>query len=225
MFIESVIAGLMILTYWETYVAALEYLAIVLIPMGLAGFFMETSDRAAVPIGCLGMFVMPLLQIVGIAVFVLTLAPIILGMGPDADWGLPWRILTLAPSAFLRLIGILAVTAFVLALIPFINLLDSLGTLLLGGITLMFVTGLIDTISPGYIPETIQFFPGFWFSAGLLLVGGIMSWIGMMTIAFLLTLIQAADEGVGSLIMPFLGAVFGFFPVFIYGAWLGVQIT
>ena len=35
MFWDSVVAGLRVLTYWETYVAALEYLAIFFIPTAL----------------------------------------------------------------------------------------------------------------------------------------------------------------------------------------------
>ncbi len=33
-----------------------------------------------------------------------------------------------------------------------------------------------------------------------------------------------AEEGLGQLIMFPIGAIFGFIPVFMYGAWLGAQV-
>ena len=46
MFWDSVLAGLKVLTYWEIYVAGLEYLGIFLIPLALVGFVMEKSEGA-----------------------------------------------------------------------------------------------------------------------------------------------------------------------------------
>ena len=51
-----------------------------------------------------------------------------------------------------------------------------------------------------------------------------MSWIGMMVCTLLGTVIGMDDQGVGVLVMPWIGAIFGFIPVFMYGAWLGAQI-
>ena len=225
MFWDSVIAGLMVLTYWETYIAGIEYLAIVLVPIAIVGLVTRRNDSATAAFGCLGMFIFPIFQLVGIIVFTLTLAPIILGIGADAAWTLPWTVITLAPGQFLKLLGVLFLTTFILALIPFINSLDSLGTLVLSAIALMFVVGLIDTINPGFIQEGAEVIPGFWFCVGLLLVGGVMTWIGIMIPAWLITVTHLADdEGMVALVMPFFGAIFGFIPAFMYGAWLGAQL-
>lgn len=45
MFWDSVVAGFKVLTYWETYVAGLEYLAIFFIPMIIVGMIMEKMNR------------------------------------------------------------------------------------------------------------------------------------------------------------------------------------
>lgn len=224
------LAGLKVLTYWETYVAGLEYLAIFFIPMAIVGMIMEKSEGGGAAVGCLSMLLsmllLPVLQVAAIAVFVLTLAPIIFGFAEDAAWSFPWKILTMAPGAFFKLVGVLVVAAIVLAFIPILGQLNSLQTLVLGGIALMFVLGILDSVNPGIVRGRVDFVPGFWFSVGLLVIGGVMSRVGMMVAALILTLM--AKEGIGQLLMfPIgfpIGAIFGFIPVFMYGAWLGAQV-
>ena len=72
--------------------------------------------------------------------------------------------------------------------------------------------------------ERVDFLPGFWFSVGLIVIGGIMSWIGMMVAAFTVTALELAQDGIGQIIMLPVSAIFGFIPVFMYGAWLGAQV-
>ena len=224
MFLDSVVGGLSVFSYWETYVAGLEYLAIVFIPMAILGIFMETSESAGAYVGCLGMLVLPLVQLVGVAVYVLTLAPIILGIGTDAAWDLPWTVMLLAPGEFLWLVGKLILATLVLALMPIINQLESLATFALGVITLTFVLGLVNSINPGFVHEGMDILPGFWFSVGLLLVSGVVSWVGLMLPALLFSTARPYDEGLAGPVMSVFGAVFGFVPVFMYGAWLGAQL-
>ena len=224
MFWDSVLVGLKVLTYWETYVAGLEYLAIFIIPMAMVGMIMEKSERGGPTAGCLSILLLPVLQVGAMAVFVLTLAPIILGFAERAAWSLPWKLLTMAPGAFFKLGGVLLVSAIVLAFIPILGRLNSLQTLVLGGISLVFVLGILDSVNPGTIEGRVDFIPRFWFSVGLLVVGGAVSWVGMMVAAFMATGLEIAKEGIGQPIMFPVGAIFGFIPVFIYGAWLGAQL-
>ena len=217
-------AGLKVLTYWETYVAGLEYLAIFLIPMAIVGMIMEKSEGGGAAVGCLSMLLLPVLQVAAMAVFVLTLVPIIFGFAEDAAWSFPWKILAMAPGAFFKLVGVLVVAAIVLAFIPILGQLNSLQTLVLGGIALMFVLGILDSVNPGIVKGRVDFVPGFWFSVGLLVIGGVMSWVGMMVAALIATALEMAEEGIGQLLMFPIGAIFGFIPVFMYGAWLGAQV-
>ncbi|MCY4610253.1 MAG: hypothetical protein OXC38_00840 [Gammaproteobacteria bacterium] len=225
MFWDSIFVGLKVLTYWETYVAGLEYLAVFYIPVGIAALLTERSEKFAI-FGCLSMFVFPLLQVVALVVatviFVFTMAPIILGASEDAAWILPWVAMFQAPDVFLKLIGMLVVTTLILTFTPVLNLFTSLHTLVLGGLTLLYVFKLIAPISLG--GELVDYIPDFWFSVGLLAIGSILSWMGIVVTAFFLTVVGKVEESSGALALPFLGSVFGFIPVFMYGAWLGAQV-
>ena len=77
------------------------------------------------------------------------------------------------------------------------------------------------------IGNALKAVPGFWFTVGLLIIGAIMAWVGIWVAALLATAVDSASEereGFGSLIMFPAAAIFGFIPVFIYGAWLGAQL-
>jgi len=224
MFWDSVIAGLKVLTYWETYIAGLEYLAIFFIPMIVMGIVMQKNEGAGALAGCLSILLMPIVQVAAMAVMVLTLAPIIFGFAEDAAWSFPWRLITTAPGAFFKLVGVLIVAAIILAFIPILGGLHSLQTLVLGGIALMFVLGILDSVNPGVVKGRVEFIPGFWFTVGLIVIGGIMSRVGMMAAGLAVTVLELAQEGLGQIIMFPIAAIFGFIPVFMYGAWLGAQV-
>lgn len=227
MFWESVAGGLGILTYWETYVAGLEYLAVLWAPMAVVGSLAMKSEKAAGAIGCLSMLVLPVFQVFGIVVFVLTLSPIILGLSHDAAWVFPWILAIEAPGSVAKFVGLLIVAAVMLAFIPILGILgrlQSLQTLVLGSFALALVMGLIENANPGVVSKHVHFWPGFWFAVGLLIIGGVMAWIGTLAAAVLATAVESRVEGLGQLLMFPIAAIFGFIPVFIYGAWLGAQL-
>lgn len=224
MFWDAVIGGLGVLTYWETYVAGLEYLAVFMVPMGVVGYFAMKSERAAGAIGCLSMLVLPALQVFAVFVFVLTLSPIILGFSQDAAWAFPWVLAFEAPGSVAKFIGLLLVAALLLAFVPILGRLQSLHTLVLGALGLALVLGIIDNANPGFVSKRVHFWPGFWFAFGLLAIGGLLAWIGTLVAAALATAVESAAEGFGQLLMFPIAAIFGFIPVFIYGAWLSAQL-
>ncbi len=224
MFWGAVTGGLGVLTYWETYVAGLEYLALFMIPMTVVGIVATKSERAAGAIGCLSMLVLPVFQVFAIVVFVLTLSPIILGLSHDAAWAFPWTLTREAPGSLAKFVGLLLVAAVILAFVPILGRLQSLHTLLLGALALALVMGIIDTTNPGIVSKRVHFWPGFWFALGLLVIGGLMAWIGTLVAAVLATAVESAAEGLGQLLMFPVAAIFGFIPVFIYGTWLGAQL-
>ena len=224
MFWDSVIAGLKVLTFWEAYAAGFEYMAIFFAPIIIVGMIMEKNEGSGVLAGCLTMLLMPVVRVAAMAVMILTLAPIIFGFGEDAAWGFPWQLMAMAPGAFFKLVGVLVIASIALAFMPILGQLQSLQTLVLGGTALIFVLGIFDSVSPGVVMERVDFLPGFWFSVGLIVIGGIMSWIGMMVAAFTVTALELAQDGIGQIIMLPVSAIFGFIPVFMYGAWLGAQV-
>lgn len=193
--------------------------------MAFAGMIMERSRSVAGgAVGCLTMLLMPILQIAAMAVFTLTLSPIIFGFAEDADWSFPWKVITLAPVAFSKLLGALVVVSFGMAFIPLLGRMQSLQTFVLGGIALTFVLGLLEAINPGWFLGHIEFIPDFWFVVGLLVIGGLISWIGTLVASVVASPIEMVGEGLGALFVMPIAAIFGFVPMFIYGAWLGAQV-
>jgi len=220
---EAIIGGLTVLTFWQTYVAAIEYLAIVFIPMALMGAAMERSPSAGMPFGCLGMFLVPVLQVAAMTIFALTLSPIIFGFAHDAAWDFPWKVITASPVTFLKLVGVLVAVSFILAFIPVVGALQSLQTLVLGGIALAFVLGLMDVANPGVL-KRVTFIPDIWMAIGLLAIGALLSWVGFMVAGIVVAAFDWKGGGFGQMIGFPIAAVFGFLPMFMYGAWLGAQV-
>ena len=224
MFWEAVRSGAGVLTFWQTYLAGLLFLALSIGPMFVFGLVAAKSGRAQGAIGCLSMLVLPLLQVFALVVFVLTMSPIILGVAQEPSWSFPWVIAVAAPWLLFKFVGWLFIAAFALAFIPIIGRVQSLSTLLLGSLALCLVVGLMGRANPEVAAKSIHFWPGFWFIVGLLAVGALMSWLATMLAAVASVPIEAKAEGLSALLFAPVGAALGFIPVFIYGAWLGAQI-
>ena len=96
MFWHCVRDGLRVLLHWETYVAGLEYFAIVFVSLiALVLLWAKIEDRTMITkivVGSSGIFVMSVARTIAAAIFVLTLSPIILGVSDDAAWSFPWRL-------------------------------------------------------------------------------------------------------------------------------------
>lgn len=229
MFWDSIFAGLKVLVYWETYVAGLAYLAIYTIPImaatAAADRKMYTTGR--VTNGCFVVVLTPLLQMTATLVFVLILTPIILGLSEDAAWDFPWVLLIVDPGTFFKLVGILLVSIVLLMLIPFMAS-QALSTFILGGTILIFALRILGFVDPDVANKLTDFIPDFWFSIGLIITAGITYWAGIvvtMGIANGIRLLinpRADEDSIMPFILP-IGIVFQFIPVFIYGAWLGLQ--
>jgi hypothetical protein len=218
-----VISGLKTLTYWETYVAMLEYIAVFYVAAVIINVLTQKNRMSGVAVGRLSML-LPVLHVLAMSIFVLTLAPIIFGIEEDAAWSFPWEIITTASGLFLTLIGVLIVAAGVMAIIPLLRRLPALQTLVLGVIALMFAFLIFITENPSIIKGPIAVIPDIWIITGLLVIVSIMSWVGSLAADFAGKAIGIADDGPGRIMLFPLAAIFGFIPVFIYGALLGIQL-
>ena len=98
-----------------------------------------------------------------------------------------------------------------MSLIPFFGQLRSIQTLVLGGITLKFVLNLVETINPGGFISHIAFIPDFWFVVGLLVIGGLVSGIGLLVAAAVASAIDVVQDGLGTLFTAPIAAIFGAF--------------
>ncbi|HXX00202.1 MAG TPA: hypothetical protein VEJ00_03235 [Candidatus Acidoferrales bacterium] len=230
MFWEAIIRGLGVLIHWETYIAVVLYFVIFVGPLVLVGLAVQRSEVGTGLGGCLMTFVMPVLQTFAIFVFVLTLFPIILGVGNGAAWTLPWVLGGQDPWLMARMVVVLFIAALLMAFVPLVGAWESLHTAVLGSIALTFVIRMLD--SPGSVYSHIALWPGLWFFLGLVAVGGLMAWVGRLVAVGLGVLVSAglarvlknSTEGIATLLMFPMAGIFGFLPMFLYGAYLAAQI-
>lgn len=212
MFWGALASAFKILTYWETYVAGIEYLLVSLIPLYGFGLFVKRNKQFAVPAGCLSMFGAPILQVVAVLVLVLTLSPIILGISNNAAWSFPFVWMISAPVGFFFLALSLVAIGIMLLIIP----VDSLAMVVMSGVALSRILKMADA--------HVSYIPGFWFSVGLIIIGVGMSWLGRFIAAGLLVALDKSNNDNNTILVLPIATVFNFFPVFMYGAWLGQQL-
>jgi len=144
MFWESVARGLGVLLWWQTWVAGLEYLVILVVPSLLLG---RATAKLHGPVDLLNKLAALVLQVTAIAVLVLTLSPLIFGFGQYAMWSLPWTVSSVIPGELSRLIGTLGLIAIGLMTFPVLGQLQSLHTLLLGSTAVLFAIGIMRAVA------------------------------------------------------------------------------
>jgi len=221
MFWDSLNSALDVMTHWETYLVVSVYLFSLLIPSIL--IFLILKKKHALHIKYFRRLFLPILESIAIAVAVLTLFPIIFGVGDDAQWGFPIRAMKLSPGSVLGLVGILLVVAYIIDVIPKLRKLQSIKTLVLGSICLIFAGIFVSFINPVIETDLTSFIPGFWFICGIIATSAVLSKVGhFVFVSFTRELgnkFNLREDVAELLILPII-ATMGFLPVFIYGAWL-----
>jgi len=223
MFLSFLVPGLKIFSHWETYAAGLALLVSLFIPIAFIGIAGRNKACKGFGFRCMSVFVLPALQVLGVTVFVLTLAPLILGFSESAAWGFPWKMISLAPMKFAIFIASFSLVAVISANSRVMRKLHSFQTMIIGCISLILVQKFISLINPVLDIDAMSLFPGFSFVGGILFMTWIMSTAGFYVSGFVgATLENRLNMGKGImelLIFPF-AVIFGIIPVFIYGAWL-----
>lgn len=226
MFWESVWGGLSAFAYWQTWVAVVEYMAIFIVPSVLIN--MRVADQAGGGnAGCLTMLVSPLLQCLATIVFLWTLAPILLRHHDSASWAFPWVFMVEHPFYIVKTVIALILAVLALSFVPILGSIQSLFTLVLGVVSLVFLVHAaapVEFAAHASRPDVVAVIPSFWFIVGLLIVGGVLAWLGLAATGFLAEVLDRNGTGWGLLLAMPVGALFGFVPVFIYAHWLGLQI-
>lgn len=209
------------MTHVDTYFVVLIYLFLMLTPIIM--IFLILQKRHALSIRYFRRLFLPLFEAIAVSGVVLTLFPIILGLGDDALWAFPLTVMQLSPLSFLGMLGILIVLAYLIDVVPQFRKLQSFKTLVLGGVSLVFVQIILSFINPIIDIELSNFIPGFWFICGTILLSGLLSKLGhFVFVSFAIILgnkFNLREEVAELLILPII-ATLGFLPVFIYGAWL-----
>lgn len=243
MFWDSVQEGLKALTFWEMYLAAFVYQFITYyFPMIVAsertkkinpsmdnfitfvGAIRLMMKEDVVPdkagFGSLGVYLIWLLEAIATLIFIVTLAPIILGLGGDASWSAPWRMLTTEPGFFLSCILIMQIVVIILSMLPYLGKIYSLQIFVFG------CTSLILFLS--YAQHLIQVdirYP-FFYLIGFYILGLVILWGSYVVFGLIVFLFKMSREVAEEIIyLSPLMRIFQFIPVFMYGAWLGNQIV
>jgi len=220
-FWDSVHSALKVMTHWETHFVVLEYLLLMLTPVIL--IFLILKKRHALSIQYFRKLFLPIMEAIAIAVSVLTLFPIILGVGEHVAWNFPLRIMQLSPGGFLALIGSLIALAYLIDVIPQLRTLRSVKTLVLGGVCLIFVRIFLNLLNPVIDIEVMDLVPGFWFICGIIIISGVLAKLGYFVFVSFVNVLGSKfdlrEEVAELLILPVI-ATLGFLPVFVYGAWL-----
>jgi hypothetical protein len=166
---------------------------------------------------------LPFFEVLAVATAVLMLFPIILGLGEGALWGFPFKVMETSPGGFWSFIGLLLVLAYVIDIIPKFRRFQSFKTLVLGGVSLIFVQICLSYINPVLELELTNFIPGFWFVCGTLFIAAVLSKLGHFVFTTFTNVLGSKfnlkEELAELLILPLI-ATLGLLPVFIYGAWM-----
>jgi len=225
MLYETISNGLRVFTYLDTYLAGLEYLAIYYISVLLFGFILLRETALAQSVGMFGIvFVRPIFAAAAMVVFVFTMFPIIIGGKEEAAWGFIWSFANSNPYEFARLTGIVILASIGVAFVPIVGRMVSFTSFVVGGVTLVFAMKTVDSISFGSSFGGIVYIPDFWFSVGIVVFSAVISWLALMLLAIIFSPLMMVSESLGVIVVAPIASVFGFVPLFIYGAWLSEQI-
>lgn len=223
MFWDAVLDGLKVLVHWQVYPVALMYIIISFLPVIAIMFAENRSDNLMAKAGCLVMLIQPLFQALAVFIAVCTLFPIMLGRS-EAAWSFPWLLIVNIPGRILIVLAVILVISVVAAFIPILGRANSFTMFIMGGVVVAFLTLIIDKTNPELGVRSIQIVPGFFTIIGFVVVSAIVSWLGRLTSAAAVTLLFREREDISQLVMMPLGSVFGFVPIFIYAAWIGLQL-
>jgi len=224
MFWEAIKNGLLVWTYWETYIAFALYMAIFLIPTKIIDRFMTERNLL---IELLFPMLIQVAHTFAVLVFIFSLSPIILGISDDAAWSYFWLIIINEPL----IIGVLIVVGFVLVFIPVVRDNGSLYVTILGALTLLKICIISNYLSIDLsikVSEINFFGPLFHIIillAGLMIAGNVLRYKAMIFIIDYLA--KYNNKILDKLYLLFLlisnpiATAISFIPLFIYGAWFG----
>lgn len=227
MFWKSVLDALLMLTYWEFYVAGIIYLAFMMIPGITLMILREKGNTIKFAFSWYGELFETLFHILGLIIFLSILAPIIFGFSRNAAWTFPWVFIVKEPMIFLLVFLSLLFADFVYGKIPVIWQIESPRILILGGITFIWLVVLVKRAFPGLNIDNVHFIPSLIEIIGFLFLSFVSQILSFITISLIHSRSSniAASEESNEPLIYINYAVYSTLPVLIYGAWLGNQIT
>jgi len=224
MFWQSVFNGLSVLLHWQTYVVAFIYFIISFIPIAPIIIARNNAEMIIYKGRFLMMIFQPFFQALAVFISVCILFPIMLG-GVQAAWSLPWMVIFMEPWRTLLIIVIMCFLSALGEFIPFLGKANSFIMFIMGGTVLVFLILSIHNVHPDLGITSIDFIPSLLTIIGIVIVSGFFSWLGVLVSSTVVTLIFMDWEDISEWIIIPIGSVFGFIPIFIYAAWIGLQVN
>ncbi len=223
MFLDYITSAFNVLTFWQTHLVGLLYLTFLFLPGMFVSLVMKKAKCSGKWFKLVSILLLPVLQVFAVMAFTLILSPIMLDMGDEASWNLPWKMVSTDITLSLGLLGCLAVVAIGLVFIPIVGRLHSFRTIVLGAISLVFVQMLLSYINPAIDLEVAYLIPGYSFMIGIVVIAAVLSKVDHYICCSVSSMLKSRFEirhSVCELVMFPLVSMLGFIPVFIYAAWL-----
>jgi len=221
---ESVRSGLSVLLHWQTYFVVLVYIIISKIPGAVIGFTIDDDDKPTKR----HTIIENIIHVFALFVAVGILFPMMTGVA-GVTWSIPWEMLGGASGGMVVMLFSLVTVSLVIPILCRSNstlkfFAGYFLKVILGIVMVAFLARMINDIHPEFGIQNIKLIPGIWMSVGLaissvaalglVIVMSIVIGIPLMVFNFFLS----------ETIQTTLGAAFSLIPVFIYGAWIGIQI-
>jgi hypothetical protein len=181
--------------------------------------FSKLKDRAYkgdMAGGFKGVIVVGFAEFVGDYFAILTLLPLMLGTGTDANWALPWLLPFYNTVVFLKIVGALLLTIIVVAQLPIV------GEMLIYPLSVAVVAHFLGVANTVLVP-------GFWLICAIVLSGVAVRYavigLGALVVAVMPAEIVFSQFSVLMSVVFFcLLPVLNLLPAFIYSGWLSHQL-
>jgi hypothetical protein len=225
-FLLALFDGLKLLLHWELYIIAIGYICLWAIEEMI---FSSKNTSNGDPNNQTQNWPLLITEVfthtLATTSFILILSPIILGISNEASWSYPVSLVTHDHYLILKALGLFLIVSILINFLPFIGEYRSVHTLILGAITLIYV--LIDLDNKGTInldDTNVILVPGLLGSLGFMLLCVISTWGAVVLSSIPMSLLHKKNELFMAPIFGIIGTS-GLIPVFVYGSWLGNQIT
>jgi hypothetical protein len=181
----------------------------------------ERATNGSIIRGFKSLLFIGLLEFLGVYFAILTLLTVMLGLTNDANWLLPWILPFKAPILFLKLLGIILLSVWLVFQVPIVG--EMLGGMLIYPIMVAVMAEQLEITHKIMIPN-------FWIICGIMLSCVVIKYalIGIfaLTVAFIPTKLVYSSVGGAAKLFGFclLSPTINLLPAFIYAGWMTLQL-
>jgi hypothetical protein len=166
--------------------------------------------------GFKGLLALGLAEFLGCYFAILTLLPLMIGIGTHANWALPWTLPFHDTVLFLKIVGTLLLTIIIVTQVPV------LGKMLIYPLSVAVIADFLGVTNTVLVPS-------FWLGCGFVLAGVAVQYavigISGLVVAFMPAgVVVSRFSSVTGIIFLCLLPVLNLLPAFIYAGWISHQL-